>query len=74
MVDVKHDGKRRKWSCGKCIPGFGMPGSRATHCEDCKEQGTVDVKHDGKRRKCSCGKCVPYFGMAGGRATHCKEC
>ena len=60
----------RKCSCGKCRPSFGMPGGRATHCKECKEQGMVDVSH----RKCSCGKSRPYFGMPGGSATHCKEC
>ena len=70
MVDVKS----RRCSCGKSQPHFGMPGGRATHCKECKEQGMVDVKHDGKRRKCSCGKSQPSFGMPGGRATHCKEC
>ena len=60
----------RRCSCGKCIPYFGMPGGRATHCKECKEQGMVDVIN----RRCSCGKCVPSFGMPGGNATHCKEC
>ena len=61
---------KHKCSCGKCIPCFGMPGGRATHCKECKEQGMVDVKS----RRCSCGKCRPSFGMLGGSATHCKEC
>ena len=66
---VQH-GKRRKCSCGKCVPYFGMPGGRATHCKECKEQGMVDVNH----RRCSCGKGRPRFGMPGGKATHCKMC
>ena len=66
MVDVAN----RRCSCGKCLPYFGTPGGRATHCKECMEQGMVDVRN----RRCSCGKCVPSFGMLGGRATHCKEC
>ena len=67
MVDVS---ERRKCSCGKCTPSFGMPGGSATHCKECKEQGMVDVRN----RRCSCGRCAPSFGMLGGSATHCKEC
>ena len=44
MVDVKHDGKRRKCSCGKCRPSFGMLGGSATHCKECKDEGMVDIR------------------------------
>ena len=34
----------RRCSCGKCLPCFGLPEGKATHCKECKEQGMVDVK------------------------------
>ena len=40
MVDVKS----RKCSCGKCRPCFGMPGGKANHCKECREQGMVDLE------------------------------
>ena len=37
-----------KCSCGRCHPSFGMPGGRATHCKECKEQGMVNVASTSK--------------------------
>ena len=44
---VQH-GKRRKCSCGKCVPSFGMLGGRATHCKECKDEGMVHVGRTSK--------------------------